>query len=249
MFGMLAGLMDSSLRRAGLAGGGGGMMALPAAGGGEGGEPSALLPWTAPAGALTAGAPLFAPPLDIHEHSDAYELTVECPGLTEGELDVFLAPGGAALTITAKPHGHGKVTRDRHGRVVRRERYSSAWSRTLALPEDARVEEGQEAGLQASLERGVLHVVVPRKASPPEAAERAPKRIAIMAGGAGAGAGGAIAGGAGGGAAAADKPEAAAAKPAAGGGEGGSGGGAAAAAGGSPKGGGGASAKAAAKKK
>jgi HSP20 family protein len=228
IFGQMA-AMDSALRRGLLGAGGFGALPAPPGGGGGGGggegagaPSSALAPWASPLPPglqhLAAATSAAVPALDIHEHGDHYELTCDCPGLHEDEVELSLSADGRLLSISARPHAHSVRVKDKAtGRVVRRERWSSSWSRTLVLPEDALTGQEEEGaggdGIRASLDRGVLKITVSRRNTKeePEAAAggRAAKRIAITpAAAAGAGGGGR------------DKPQAAEAAAAANGGGG-----------------------------
>jgi len=183
MFGAIDRALDSALRRA-FAGapGAAGPLALapPPAGGLGGGE---LAPWAGGAGAAaptgSAMLPGYMPAADVAEHDDRYEVHLDAPALSEDDVSVTLHEG--VLTVRAHPKAQAREERDAAtGRLIRRERFSSSWSRSFALPADAD-DEGTDAGVAATLERGLLTVVVPKKKQPEEG--RGPKRIAVRAGG------------------------------------------------------------------
>lgn len=76
------------------------------------------------------------------------------------------------LTISGKCQ-EAKETKTEEGRVVRRERTFSQFSRSFTLPDNVK-----EEGISASLDKGVLKVVVPKVEPAPKAE---PKRIPVQA--------------------------------------------------------------------
>lgn len=121
------------------------------------------------AGSIGLGTGLLAPRIDMAETADAIDITAELPGVTEKEVEVSVSNG--VLTIK----GEKKIERDekdKNWHVV--ERSHGAFQRTIELgfdPDPAKVE--------ARFEKGVLTVRLPK---PPEE-QKAPKKIAIKAGG------------------------------------------------------------------
>jgi HSP20 family molecular chaperone IbpA len=186
MFGTLMRLLAPPRGGAGggFGGSGGAALALPAGpGGGAGGAGSGAMeiaPWAGEMGGMGMGggatmAP-YIPAADVHELSDRFEIRVEAPGAKEDEVDVSVSSG--VLTISVHPHPVSKEERDAHGRIVRRERWSSSWSRSFSLPSDAEQEGGE--GARAWLERGILCVQVMKKPKEEEGAGMRPhKRIAV----------------------------------------------------------------------
>jgi HSP20 family protein len=200
MFGAIDRAMDSALRRAFAAppgaaafgapgplalapppagGPGVGALAFPSAGLGAG----ELAPWgTMMGGAGPTGSAMlpYMPAADVAEHSDRYEVHLDAPGLSEDDVSVTLH--GGVLHVRAHPRPQSVEERDAAtGRLIRRERFSSSWARAFALPADAD-DEGTDEGVAASLDRGLLTVVVPKKKAAPEQEGRAPKRIAVRPG-------------------------------------------------------------------
>jgi HSP20 family protein len=95
------------------------------------------------------------PVFDVQHTDDAVVISADVPGLAEQDLEITLA--GRSLTIQGKAQRRG---------------YDGAFSRTFELAEGFDHEK-----LEASLERGVLTVYLPKSAS------ARPRRIAIGQGG------------------------------------------------------------------
>ena len=97
-------------------------------------------------------------PLDIFEAADHYRIDVSLPGFKREEILLEFEDG--VLSLTAE--------RDRHVMptqacciALRRERYAGAIDRQIRLPAHA-----QSDLLRATLEDGVLSIVVPKAAAP-----------------------------------------------------------------------------------
>ena len=90
---------------------------------------------------------------DVRELDDGYEIIVDLPGFKKDEIEVQLEDG--YLTISAAK-GLDKDENDKKGRVIRRERYAGACSRSFYIgdvkPED----------VKAKYESGVLTLEVPK---------------------------------------------------------------------------------------
>lgn len=90
---------------------------------------------------------------DIHEKDNGYELAIELPGFKKDEINVDVSDG--YLTIKAAK-GLDKDENDKKGRLIRRERYAGACSRSFYIgdvkPED----------VKAKYESGVLTLEVPK---------------------------------------------------------------------------------------
>ena len=90
---------------------------------------------------------------DIHEKDNGYELAIELPGFKKDEINVDVSDG--YLTIKAAK-GLDKDENDKKGRLIRRERYAGACSRSFFIgdvkPED----------VKAKYESGVLTLEVPK---------------------------------------------------------------------------------------
>eukprot|EP00879_Flechtneria_rotunda_P012913 GHRR01013486.1.p4 GENE.GHRR01013486.1~~GHRR01013486.1.p4 ORF type:complete len:110 (+),score=39.93 GHRR01013486.1:548-877(+) len=104
---------------------------------------------------------------DIVETKDAFELHADAPGFTPQDIDVKMQDG--VLTIS------GKRTEEKHEeqgeKVVRRERHFTTFTRSFTLPDNIK-----EEGITASLDKGVLRVMVPKVEPAPKPE---PKRITV----------------------------------------------------------------------
>lgn len=95
---------------------------------------------------------LLRPSLDIAEHDDRYEISVEVPGVEE--KDIKLSLDDHRLVIEGEKRQESTTREERFQRV---ERSYGSFRRVLDLPGDARVEE-----ITASFAKGVLRISVPR---------------------------------------------------------------------------------------
>ncbi|KXZ47807.1 hypothetical protein GPECTOR_32g419 [Gonium pectorale] len=116
-----------------------------------------------------SGAASHSPSLhamDILETPQSYELHADTPGLAPEDVKVELQEG--VLTVS----GERKVSHQTSGgKVWRSERSSYSFSRSFTLPENADIDR-----ITASVDKGVLTVIVPKKEPP---AKPEPKRITV----------------------------------------------------------------------
>lgn len=96
---------------------------------------------------------LLKPNVDIKENKKSYTISVEVPGVDEGDVKLELVDG--ALTISGEKK-HEKEEKDEHYHSV--ERSYGSFKRVLALPQDAKEDE-----IKAKFKNGVLKITVPRK--------------------------------------------------------------------------------------
>jgi HSP20 family protein len=96
---------------------------------------------------------LLKPNVNIKETKKNYKITVEVPGVEEGDVKLELADG--ALTLSGEKK-HETEEKDEHYHKV--ERSYGSFRRVLSLPEDA-----DEDSIDAKFKNGVLTVTVPRK--------------------------------------------------------------------------------------
>jgi HSP20 family protein len=110
----------------------------------------------------------WLPAMDLVEADDHYVLRADLPGL--GEDDVKIEVEGNILTVS----GERKAEHEQRGEGYHRlERSYGSFTRSLTLPEGVDPET-----VQASFERGVLEVRIPK----PE--QKQPRRVSISVGGA-----------------------------------------------------------------
>ncbi len=108
----------------------------------------------------------WAPALDISERKDAYLVTVELPGVKADDLQITLEDG--LLTIQGERHVANDSSEQQFHRVERR---YGAFLRSITLPAHVMAE-----GIEATVEDGVLHILVPKME------EATPKRIQVRPG-------------------------------------------------------------------
>jgi len=109
------------------------------------------------------GARSWTPPLDIHEGSDAIELTLELPGLARDQVEVEFEDG--VLSIS----GERAYARPADAEAYRRvERSYGRFSRSIKLPQAV-----VPGGIVAAMADGLLTVTVPK------ADEAKPHKIVI----------------------------------------------------------------------
>jgi HSP20 family protein len=107
----------------------------------------------------------WVPPLDVHETSDRFVITVELPGLSPEDVDISMEDN--VLTLT----GERRFYSDRSGDEFRRiERRYGTFARSLTLPATA-----DASAIEASFDAGVLTVTVPKRE------EAKPRKIQVKA--------------------------------------------------------------------
>jgi len=116
-------------------------------------------------GATTAGdLPLSDMKIDVSESDTNYTVKAELPGVDKKDIDVKI--DGSVVSINAKVERNKELKEGE--RVIRRERYSGAISRSFSLASDI-----DEAAATAQYQDGVLSLTLPKKAA------SAQKRIEI----------------------------------------------------------------------
>ena len=102
-------------------------------------------------------APEFSPRIDVQENPDSYVVTVDLPGVKDGEIAVNVE--GRNLTISGKRDGMVSAKDDK-GKVVREELFSWSFSRTLTLPGDV-----DPKTMKAAHDNGVFTITLPKTAT------------------------------------------------------------------------------------
>ena len=94
---------------------------------------------------------------DVKEVENGYEVDIDLPGFKKDEITLELKDG--YLTISAQK----AVEKDneKHGRMLRQERYAGMMQRSFYVGEHI-----TEEDVKASYESGVLHLVIPKKDAP-----------------------------------------------------------------------------------
>lgn len=101
-------------------------------------------------------APLADMKLDVTENDTAYMVKAELPGVDKKDIDVKI--DGNTVSISAKAERNKELKEGK--RVLRRERYSGAISRSFSLASDV-----DEATAVAQHQDGVLSLTLPKKAA------------------------------------------------------------------------------------
>lgn len=109
------------------------------------------------------------PAVDVSETEQAYEITVELPGMNEQDVAVTLVNGG--LSIRGEKH---EDKEEKHKDYYMRERRFGAFERYFPMPDGVDAE-----NVAASFDKGVLKVTLPKTAE----ACAGVKRIEIKTGG------------------------------------------------------------------
>lgn len=110
---------------------------------------------------------MFAPDVEIKETKDAYVFRADLPGVRPEDVEVSVV--GNRLTVSGKREEEKRQEDDRYFAY---ERSYGSFSRSFVLPEHGDLDK-----LRASMESGVLEIVVPKRA------EMQPRRIEIGKGG------------------------------------------------------------------
>jgi HSP20 family protein len=108
-----------------------------------------------------------APAVDVTEKEKAYEIAAELPGMAEKDIEVTLANG----TLTIKGEQQEEKEEKKKDYYVQERRFGS-FERRFEVPD------GVDANkIEASFEKGVLKVTLPKTAQAPQAT----KKIAVKA--------------------------------------------------------------------
>ncbi|HDR9092663.1 Hsp20/alpha crystallin family protein [Burkholderia vietnamiensis] len=93
--------------------------------------------------------------IDVTENDGAYTVKAELPGVAKDDIDVQVT--GNTVSINAKVERNNEQKDGE--RVIRRERYSGAISRSFSLAADI-----DDANATATYQDGVLSLTLPKKA-------------------------------------------------------------------------------------
>lgn len=104
--------------------------------------------------------------LDVTETGDMYKVRADIPGVKKD--DIYVQIDGNVIQIDAEAKKQ-KETKESGGKVLRRERWEGAVSRTFSLAHDV-----DETKVKAKYEDGVLTLDLPKKAT------TASKRITVQ---------------------------------------------------------------------
>ena len=114
---------------------------------------------------VEGGARAWAPPIDIFETPEAYNVVAELPGFSPDQVDVTVNEG--TLTIKGERKFYDEASEENFHRVERR---FGAFQRAVSLPQQVQADK-----VVASFDKGVLTVSIPK------AEQAKPRRIEIKA--------------------------------------------------------------------
>lgn len=92
---------------------------------------------------------------DVKENEASYEVSMDLPGFSKDEISAELKNG--TLTIMAAK-GLDKEEKDKHGKFIRKERYSGSLSRSFYVGEGLSKED-----IHAKYENGILTLELPKQ--------------------------------------------------------------------------------------
>jgi len=92
--------------------------------------------------------------MDVKENGSAYTVEAEIPGVSKDDIQVDIE--GGVVTVRAEVKQEDSKTEG--GKLLSRERYYGAVSRSIALPQEV-----DAAKAKAKYESGVLKLTLPRK--------------------------------------------------------------------------------------
>lgn len=118
---------------------------------------------------ITQLAAAFSPQIDVDEDEKQVKIMAELPGLNESDVEIVYEPGQLILRGEKRegekreyPRGRGRYEERRYGAFERR------------IPLRSEIEEGQ---IQASFDRGVLTIALPKSAEARAQARRIPIKV------------------------------------------------------------------------
>ncbi|MBP5492726.1 MAG: Hsp20/alpha crystallin family protein [Clostridiales bacterium] len=92
---------------------------------------------------------------DVKETDGTYELEVDLPGFKKDEINVKLEDGYMTISATK---GLDTEKKDKHGKIIRQERYAGAMQRSFYVGDGVKTED-----VKAKFEDGVLKLDIPKK--------------------------------------------------------------------------------------
>lgn len=92
---------------------------------------------------------------DVHENETDYEMDMDLPGFKKDQVNINLEDG--YLTISAAKE-HDNEKKDRHGKIIRQERYAGSMQRSFYVGDGVKPED-----VKAKFEDGVLKLSIPKK--------------------------------------------------------------------------------------
>lgn len=96
---------------------------------------------------------------DIKDTDNAYELTIDMPGIKKEDIKAELKDGYLTVNATS---GYSNDDKDSNGKYIRRERHYGFCSRSFYVGNAVTQED-----IKASFENGTLKLVIPKKEDKP----------------------------------------------------------------------------------
>lgn len=96
---------------------------------------------------------------DIKDTDNAYELTIDMPGIKKGDIKAELKDGYLTVNATS---GYSNDDKDSNGKYIRRERHYGSCSRSFYVGNAVTQDD-----IKASFENGTLKLVIPKKEDKP----------------------------------------------------------------------------------
>ena len=94
----------------------------------------------------------YQPPLDLVDQGSTYEMHVDIPGVPKEKIDIEVTP--TSIQISAEHEAHKE---EKEENILKRERNSIKFYRTIEFPEEILTEE-----VEAEMQDGVLTVTLPK---------------------------------------------------------------------------------------
>ncbi len=99
----------------------------------------------------------FSPRVDIKDTGDSFEIYAEVPGVKKEDISIAILKGVLSLEAENKKESPQEDTKENTGKVIRQERRYGKIVRNFTVGENV-----NETEISASLEDGILKVVVPK---------------------------------------------------------------------------------------
>ncbi|MDD2397659.1 MAG: Hsp20/alpha crystallin family protein, partial [Tissierellia bacterium] len=93
--------------------------------------------------------------IDVQENDNEYVVEAELPGVNKDEVNIEMNEGRLSISIQRE-----EIKDEENKNYVHKERRYSSMSRSIYL------DEAKSEGIKASLENGVLNIIVPKETKP-----------------------------------------------------------------------------------
>jgi HSP20 family protein len=116
----------------------------------------------APRGALRTYTGRRAPPMDVVDLGDRYEMKAEVPGIPKEKIDIQVTPYGVEISAE-----HEETKEEKGKNYLHRERSSAGIYKSVEFPEEVKTD-----SVDAKLKDGVLTISLPKVEPKPELTAR-----------------------------------------------------------------------------